>query len=480
MEEVEKLRDTFRRGTTRSAKWRKGQLTSLLKLLTQNEIEICKALQQDLGKHHIEAYRDEVGLLVKSIKHALKNLNQWMAPVKAGVPLVAFPTSAALVPEPLGNVLIFSSWNYPFGLSLEPLVGALAAGNTAVVKPSETSPASSSLLAKLIPMYLDNKAIIVVEGGVVVCEQLLQRKWDLIFFTGNPKIGRLVMTAAAKHLTPVVLELGGKSPAVVDTLSSYRDRKVASARMVSAKWGSCNGQACAAVDYVLIDEKFASTWIVTLKSTLKTFYGDDPKQSNAISRIVNKHHYLRLKSLLADPRVSNSVVHGGGVDDDNMYIEPTILLDPPLDSEIMTEEIFGPLLPIITLKRIEESIEFINSRPKPLCLYVFTSRSALADKIVVETSSGSVTVNDATVQYAVDSLPFGGVGQSGFGRYHGKFSFDTFSHTKPILCRGFMFEVYSRYPPWNGSKLNFIKSVYAFNYWKLVLHLLGFGSSATT
>ncbi|XP_060195531.1 aldehyde dehydrogenase family 3 member F1-like [Lycium barbarum] len=467
------VRTTFRSGRTRGVAWRKAQLQALLKLLTEKEDEIFEALKQDVGKHPVEAYRDEVGVARKSATLALRCFEKWMAPQKGRIPLVFFPARGAVVSEPLGVVLIFASWNFPISLALDPMIGAISAGNAVVLKPSELAPKCSSFLANTIPLYMDPEAIRVVEGGKVVAEQLLQLKWDKIFFTGSPQVGRIIMSAAAKHLTPVTLELGGKCPAIFDTLSNSSDLQVAVKRIAGGKWGTCNGQACIGIDYVLVERQFASVLIELLKKFTKKFYGENLKTLENLSRIVNKHHFDRVHNLLKDPKVAASVVYGGSVDEENMVIEPTILLNPPLDTDIMTEEIFGPLLPIITLNNIEESIQFINSREKPLAIYAFTKNDSLKEKILQETSSGSLTFNDAVIQFICDTLPFGGVGQSGLGRYHGKFSFDTFSHEKAVLHRSFLIELEPRYPPWNNFKMEFVRLAYNYDYIGLVLLLLG-------
>ncbi|KAK3413848.1 hypothetical protein EUGRSUZ_I02377 [Eucalyptus grandis] len=396
-----------------------------------------------------------------------------MAPKKGRLPLLFFPSSGEVISEPLGVVLIFASWNFPIALSLDPLIGAISAGNTAVLKPSELAPACSSFLADTIPHYLDCRAIKVVSGGADVGDRLLQQKWDKIFFTGSPRVGRIVMSAAARHLTPVTLELGGKCPTILDTLSSPSEIKIAVKRIVGAKWGPCSGQACISTDYVLVERKFAPTLIDLLKLTIKNFYGDEPRNSKNMCKIINKHHFERLRNLIEEPAVAASIVHGGSLHEKEQFIEPSILLDPPLDAEIMTEEIFGPLLPIITLNNIRESVEFINSRPKPLVIYAFTKDESFKRQLVLETSSGGVTFNDTMVQFLCDDLPFGGVGQSGFGRYHGKYSFETFSHEKAIMTRGFFPEIEPRYPPWNRFKLRFIRHAYEFDYFGLLLLLLG-------
>ncbi|KAL4576909.1 hypothetical protein LXL04_013010 [Taraxacum kok-saghyz] len=477
-EEIQEVRETFKSGKTREISWRKSQLQAILSLLKERESDIFDALNQDLGKHHVEAYRDEIGTVTKSAKYALENLQKWTASKRAKVPLAAFPSTAKLLHEPLGVVLIISSWNFPFGLSFEPIIGAITAGNTIILKPSELAPACSSVLVKTIHDYLDNSAIKVVEGGPSIGEKLLQHKFDKIFFTGGPRVGQIVMAAAAKYLTPVTLELGGKCPAVVDSISSSWDRKIAMKRIIWGKFGACGGQACIAIDYILTPKKFAPILVELLKKYINKSFGDNPMKSNSTARIINNKQFLRLKGLLDEPLVKSSIVFGGSSNEENLFIEPTILLDPPLDSTIMTEEIFGPLLPIITLESIEDSVEFINARPKPLSIYGFTNNDKLQKRIISETSSGSITFNDAIIQYIVDTLPFGGVGGSGFGRYHGKFSFENFSHQKAVMTRGYLIDFGFRYPPWNNKKLQLLKSGLQYDYVKLVFIKLGLKKKA--
>ncbi|XP_058079484.1 aldehyde dehydrogenase family 3 member F1-like isoform X1 [Magnolia sinica] len=474
-ESWEELRESFRNRRTRSAAWRKSQLRGLLRLLHDKETDIFNAMKDDLGKHPTETYRDEVGILVKSLNLTLTCLDKWMASSKVHVPLVAFPTSGEIVPEPLGVVLIFSSWNFPLGLALDPVIGAIAAGNAVLLKPSELAPACSLFLAKNIPLYLDRKAVKVVEGGATTAEQLLNKKWDKIFFTGSARVGRVIMSAAANHLTPVTLELGGKCPAILDlsSISSSRDRAAAIKRVVSGKYGLCSGQACVGIDYLIVDEKHASAVIDSMKERIKKLYGDKPWENNSMSRIVNQNHFRRLRNLIEDPAVAASIVHGGSMDEENLFIEPTILLDPPLEAEIMTEEIFGPFLPVITVKRIQDSVDFISSRPQPLAIYVFSNDETLRRQVIAETSSGGVTFNDAIIQFACDTLPFGGVGQSGFGKYHGKFSFDAFSHGKSVLRRSLKTEMSFGYPPWTDHKLPFLRAAYNFDYIGIFLLLIG-------
>jgi aldehyde dehydrogenase (NAD+) len=449
--------------------WREEQLHGILRLIEENTHHICQAISLDVGNSRFMAFMEEVGIVEKSARFALKNLHQWMAPTKVGVPLLAQCGSAAIIAEPLGVVLIFSAWNFPF----KPMIGAIAAGNAVVLKPSEIAPATSKLLATLIPIYLDNSVIRVVQGGPAESSQLLEHKWDKIFFTGSARVGRIVMSAAAKHLTPVTMELGGKCPTIVDSILHKNDLVITAKRIVFGKWAANNGQACLSPDYLLVEEKFAQTLIVVLKKTIERFFGEDASTSGDLSKIVNRNHFLRLRKYLEDPSIAQSVVYGGKHDENELYIQPTILLDPPLTSEIMNDEIFGPLLPVITLKRIEDSIDFINSRPKPLCIYLFSNNKQLRERVVSETSSGSVAVNDTIVQFAIDTFPFGGVGESGFGKYHGKFSFDTFSHPKGVLYRGFIPDLTARYPPWNDSKFSFIRAIMLFDYFKMMLLWLG-------
>ncbi|RLM74414.1 aldehyde dehydrogenase family 3 member F1-like [Panicum miliaceum] len=499
-ETVRELREAYGGGRTRSLAWRQAQLRGLLRLLKEKEAEAFQALHKDLGKHHAEAYRDEVGVLIKSANGALQQLGKWMAPDRASVyrsmepplsgrpatsltpcvsvcgcvqvwvPLIAWPATAQVVPEPLGVVLIFSCWNFPLGLSLEPLIGAIAAGNAVALKPSELSPCTARFLADNIGRYIDASAVKVVNGGPEVGEQLMEHRWDKVLFTGSPRIARSVMAAAARHLTPVALELGGKCPCIFDAAAGGgRDLQVSANRIIAGKWSSCAGQACIAIDYVLVEERFAPVLIKALRSTLKRFFQD----AGHMARIVNQRHFERLSGLIKDRAVAPSILHGGGVDAKNLYIEPTILLNPPLDSAIMTEEIFGPLLPIITVKKIEDSIAFVKAMPKPLAIYAFTRDAALRRRVVEETSSGSVTFNDAVVQYAIDGLPFGGVGQSGFGQYHGRHSFEMFSHKKAVMKRGYLLELMLRYPPWDESKVTLMRYLYRFNYFAFVLAFLG-------
>lgn len=455
---------------TKSYEWRVSQLKALFKIAENHEKEITDALYSDLSKPELEAFIHEISMMKTACKLALKELKRWMKPEKVKTSLTSFPSSAEIVPEPLGVVLVISAWNYPFLLSLDPVIGAIAAGNAVVLKPSEIAPATSSVLAKLLGQYMDVSAIRVVEGAVPETTALLEQKWDKIFYTGNGKVGRIVLAAAAKHLTPVVLELGGKSPVVVDSNIDY---KIAVRRIIAGKWGCNNGQACISPDYIITTKENVPKLLDAMKQELEKFYGKDPLKSGDLSRIVNANHFQRLSKLLDDNKVVDKVVHGGQRDEDNLKISPTILLDVPEDSLIMKEEIFGPLLPIITVNKVEDSIQFINAREKPLAAYLFTSNKKLEEEFVMNISAGGLLINDTTLQVALSTLPFGGVGESGMGSCHGKFSFDSFSHKKAVLRRSFAGDVPARYPPYTTGKARFLKALLNGDILGLIRALIG-------
>ncbi|XP_045809637.1 aldehyde dehydrogenase family 3 member H1-like isoform X3 [Trifolium pratense] len=400
----------------------------------------------------------QIGVFKNSCEVTLKELKQWMTPEKAKTSITTFPSSAEIVPEPLGVVLVISAWNYPFLLSLDPVVGAIAAGNVVVLKPSEIAPASSALLAKLLGEYMDNSCVRVVEGAIDETTALLQQKWDKILYTGNGKVGRIVMAAAAKHLTPIILELGGKSPTVVD---SNVNLEVTARRIISGKWGCNNGQACVAPDYIITTKDFAPKLVDALKTELENFFGKNPLESVDLSRIVSSNHFARLTKLLDDNKVSGKIVCGGQKDESKLRIAPTLLLDVPRDSLIMSEEIFGPLLPIITVNKLEESFDFINEGTKPLAAYLFTNDNKFKEEFVKNVSAGGLLINDTVLHLVVHAFPFGGVGESGMGAYHGKFSFDAFTHRKAVLYRGFTCDGSIRYPPYTDTKQKTMKALVA-------------------
>ncbi|KAG2623308.1 aldehyde dehydrogenase family 3 member H1-like [Panicum virgatum] len=466
----ERLRASFASGRTRPAAWRAAQLRGLLRMAAEMEAEICAALRADLAKPRTESYVHEISLVTSSCKFALNNLKKWMEPKKVPGGLLTFPSTARVTPEPLGVVLVVSAWNYPFLLAIDPVIGAIAAGNAVLLKPSEIAPATSSLLADLLPRYVDSSCIKVVEGGVAETTALLEQKWDKIFYTGNSKVGRIVMSFAAKHLTPVVLELGGKCPVVVD---SNVDLHVATKRIAAGKWGCNNGQACISPDYIITTKSFAPKLLDSLKKVLNKFYGKDPLRSEDLSRIVNSNHFNRLKALMDEEMVSDKIVFGGQSDEQQLKIAPTLLLDAPLDSAIMKEEIFGPLLPIITVDKIHESFALINSMTKPLAAYLFSKDSKLKRQFERNVSAGGMVFNDTGIHLTNQNLPFGGVGESGMGAYHGTFSFDAFTHRKAVLDRSFPGEAKARYPPYTRGKLKILKGVLKGNPLAMVQAALG-------
>ena len=442
-----RLRATFREGRTRPLAWRLEQLKKLRALLKEREAEALAALRADLGKPALEAYASELGFLVAELDHTLKHLPSWMRPEKVSTPLANQPASSTIMREPLGVVLIIAPWNYPLQLALGPLIAALAAGNCALIKPSEVSSHTSALLARWLADFAPG-AVAVVEGGVPETTELLEQRFDHVFFTGSTQVGKVVMQAAARHLTPVTLELGGKSPCIVD---EQVDLDVAARRILWGKFWNA-GQTCVAPDYLLVHEAIARPLVDVLRRTLLEFYGDDPAKSPDFARIVNERHHRRLVGLLGP----GEVVVGGQHDEAARYLAPTIVKDPPLDSALMTEEIFGPILPVITVKGLREAIDFVNERPKPLALYVFSSDGARQRQVLEHTSSGGACVNDTIAHLSVPDLPFGGVGESGMGAYHGRAGFETFSHRKSVLNKSTWMDVKLRYPPY-GDNIKWVR-----------------------
>ncbi|MDX3732863.1 aldehyde dehydrogenase family protein [Streptomyces caniscabiei] len=423
---VARLRATFRTGRTRPVEWRTGQLRRLRAMLTERGADLAAALKADLGKSSTEAYRTEIDFTVREIDHTLDHLDGWLRPEPAPVPThLGADATAWTRYDPLGVVLVIAPWNYPAQLLLAPVVGALASGNAVVAKPSELAPATSAALAELLPAYLDADAVAVVEGGVPETTALLAERFDHVFYTGNGTVGRIVMRAAAEHLTPVTLELGGKSPVFVDRGT---DLDVVADRLARGKFLNA-GQTCVAPDYVLTDPETAAALEAALVRAVDALYGADPAASPEYGRIINERHFDRLSALLDSVRV----VVGGGSDRTGKYIAPTVLADVDPKSPVMQEEIFGPILPLVTVSGLDEAIGFINDRDKPLALYVFSESSETRDRIAAETSSGGLGYGLPLAHLTVSDLPFGGVGESGMGNYHGRYSIETFSHRKAVL-----------------------------------------------
>jgi len=444
-----RLRTTFASGRTRPLAWRRAQLDAMEKMLEDNEGAIAEALAGDLAKPRQEVLLGETSLLFGEIRHARARMERWARPRRVAPPAVAQPGSSHVQPEPLGVALIIGAWNYPIQLVLAPLIPAIAAGNCAVIKPSEVTPRASKLLAELVPNYLDGDAIAVVEGAVPETTALLEQRWDHIFYTGGAAVGRIVMKAAAEHLTPVTLELGGKSPAIID---DGADLKSAARRIA---WGKTlnAGQTCIAPDYVLVSTKQKPALIEALKQAFRDLLGPDPLASSDYAAIVNDRHFERLRALLAHGKP----VIGGQADPSTRKIAPTVLTDVALDSEVMTDEIFGPILPIIEVENLDRAIGFVRRGDKPLAAYLFTRSRASEKKFLAELACGSVAINDVMMFMSVPELPFGGVGMSGMGSYHGQAGFDRFSHLKAVIRRGRFPEIPIRFAPYSDFKIKLLK-----------------------
>ncbi|MBG7696796.1 aldehyde dehydrogenase family protein [Streptomyces sp. MC1] len=425
---VARLRATFAAGRTKPVEWRTGQLRRLRAMLTERGADLAAALHADLGKSGTEAHRTEIDFTVREIDHTLEHLADWLRPEPAPVPAhLGADATAWTQYDPLGVVLVIAPWNYPAQLLLAPMVGALASGNAVVAKPSELAPATSAVLAELLPAYLDTDAVAVVEGGIPETTALLAERFDHIFYTGNGTVGRVVMRAAAEHLTPVTLELGGKSPVFVDRgtdLDTVADR-LARGKFLNAS------QTCVAPDYVLTDPETATALEAALVRAIEGLFGADPRHCEEYGRIVDERHFDRLSALLDSGRVAV----GGVGDRAAKYLAPTVLADVDPNSPVMREEIFGPILPIVTVPGLDEAIDFINDRDKPLALYVFSESADTRDRIAAETSSGGLGHGLPLAHLTVSDLPFGGVGESGMGSYHGRYSIETFSHRKAVLSK---------------------------------------------
>ncbi|MCP4441081.1 MAG: aldehyde dehydrogenase [Aureispira sp.] len=439
---IEKQRTFFASNVTKSVEFRKKQLIKLKELIEQYEEEIVDALYQDLRKHEFEAFATEIGIIMVELDKTISKINKWSTPRKVSTPLFHFKANSYIKPEPYGNTLIISPWNYPFQLLFAPLIGAMAAGNTAILKPSEYAPATSKIAAKIINDHFDPAYLALVEGGIPESQALLAEKFDYIFFTGGTSVGKIIYQAAAKHLTPVTLELGGKSPCIIDkdTHLNYTAKRIVWGKFVNA------GQTCIAPDYILVDRNVKDQVIDKLKEYITKFYGEDAQASDSYPRIINHRHFDRLNGYIQAEQ--DHVIFGGKTDRDDKFIGPTLLEGIGLDVPVMKEEIFGPILPIIVYDNIEEAIDLIKSRSKPLALYMFSKNNAKIKKVLSETSAGGVTINDTLMHIANPALPFGGVGDSGIGGYHGQHSFDLFSHHKSVLHRSFLIEEPIRYAPY--------------------------------
>ncbi|KAJ9577725.1 hypothetical protein L9F63_005718, partial [Diploptera punctata] len=449
---VQRARDAFDSGRTRSIEFRRQQLKQMQRMYEENTTEMVEALAKDLRKSKQEAVLFEIQFLINEVTHMLHKLDEWAAPEKPPKPLVNAMDEVVIHKDPYGVVLIIGAWNYPLQLTLLPVSGAIAAGNCVIIKPSEVATETAKLIAELVPRYLDQECYQVVLGGVMETTELLKERFDYIFYTGSTNVGKIVRAAANQHLTPVTLELGGKSLYYQDA----SDMEMTARRVM---WGKCanSGQTCIAPDYILCSKQVEREFVENAKKVLKEFYGENPKNSPDLCRIVSDRHFQRLVGLLK----CGTVVVGGESDPTDKFIAPTILVDVKTTDPVMQEEIFGPILPIVNVENAFDAIKFIRSRPHPLTMYVFTKDKSIQDLLITHLRSGSVCMNDTLMQFCVDTLPFGGVGHSGMGAYHGIHSFNTFVHRKSCLVKDFnpIAEKLAskRYPPYSEKNMNFIK-----------------------
>lgn len=440
---VREQRELFGSGVTRDVRFRIGQLERLRSMVYENRASIVKALKTDLGRPAFESYLSEISPVLYEIGYVLRRVKSWCRPAKARTPPFLFPASSRVHHEPLGVVLVIAPWNYPVGLVLSPLIGAMAAGNCAVLKPSEVTANCSQLMAGLVGDYFDRDYVAVVEGGAEEAQALLAEDFDYIFYTGGRRVARIVMEAASRTLTPVALELGGKSPCIV---AEDADIGPAARRITWGKFFNA-GQTCIAPDYLLVQKSIKGALLEGVEKCIRDFYGEDPLTSPDYARIVNAAHLERLLGLLD----GEEEVIGGEFDQGQLYLSPTVLPDASLQSKAMGEEVFGPILPVLEYEILDEAIEFVRRMPKPLALYVFSSNRDVQRRLARDTSSGGISINDTMVQYSNFSLPFGGVGRSGFGRYHGRSGFETFSNRRSLVRKSTLLDVYIRYPPYEKT-----------------------------
>ncbi|OJF75864.1 MAG: aldehyde dehydrogenase family protein [Treponema sp. CETP13] len=453
---IQTQRDFFNTGITRDVEYRKQQLRILKKAIINQEDAICKALKQDLHKSTFESYATEIGIILEEIDFTLKHLSSWARPKRVKSPLAQWPSKSYQYHDPYGVVLIMAPWNYPFHLTIAPLIGAICGGNCAILKPSNYSPATSALIRTLIAKIFSPKFVTVVEGGREANQDLLKQKFDYIFFTGGVTVGKLVMHSAAENLTPISLELGGKSPCIIDNTASV---KLAAKRIVWGKFLNA-GQTCIAPDYILVDASVKEELINEMKYYITESFGSDPIHCEQFTSIISEKHFDRLHALIdgSDP-ANGQIVYGAKTDNLTRRIEPTILDEPNPDSPVMNNEIFGPIMPIISYPtgNLDFVIDFVSNRPHPLALYFFTNNKQNKKRIISTLQYGGGCINDTIIHLATSLMPFGGVGNSGMGSYHGKQSFTTFTHTKSVLAKSNKIDIPIRYPPYTDKKLKILK-----------------------
>ncbi|GMQ63695.1 aldehyde dehydrogenase [Vallitalea sp. AN17-2] len=448
---VEKQRKYFLTHETKDLAFRKKQLNLLREAIQKYETRLFDGLNKDFRKSNFETYETEIGMALEEIRYTIKHLKKWAKPKKRPTPLAHFKSTSRIYSEPYGVVLVMSPWNYPFLLTISPVIGAMAAGNCVVVKTSRYVPHTSSVIKEMIEQYFDPKYITVVEGGRDVNTALLAEKFDYIFFTGSPTVGKIVMEAGAKNLTPVTLELGGKSPCIVDETANI---KIAAKRII---WGKLvnAGQTCVAPDYILAHKSVKNQLIEELKKVITSYYGENIYESPDFPRIVNEKHYNRVSGLIN----KDKVVFGGETVEKENYVSPTIMDNVTWDDDVMKEEIFGPLIPVLEFDKIKDVIALLNDKPKPLALYYFSTNKSNINEVLKKVSYGGGCVNDTLVHLANINMPFGGVGNSGMGGYHGIDSFRTFSHHKSVLTKAMWIDIPARYPPYNEKDLKTIRKL---------------------
>lgn len=446
---VEKQRNFFATGKTRDVNYRLEALGKLKTILENYETEIGDALKADLGKPFLEAYSSEIAIVKEDLHYVMKRLKKWARPQKVASPMVTWPARSMILPEPYGNTLIIAPWNYPFQLTVSPLIGAIAAGNTAIIKPSELTPKTQELLVRLLNSVFPAEYIYCVGGGIEESTALLDHRFDFIFFTGSTRVGKIVAEKAAKYLTPTCLELGGKSPCIVD---KNVDMKTTARRIVWGKFLNA-GQSCVAPDYILIDKEIYEPFTKMVTETITEFFGTDPHASESLGRVVNTQHFDRLQKLVEPGKV---IMSSASVREEK-FMAPTVMKDVAWNDRVMGEEIFGPVLPLMSYSNLDEAMKNIQMREKPLALYLFSTNSTVQEKVLTNLSYGGACVNDTMVHLTNPLLPFGGVGESGMGSYHGRKSFDLFSHMKSVMVKPFWGDATMRYAPYTGWKLKLIR-----------------------
>lgn len=449
---IEKQRDFYNTNITKNIDYRIKALKRLKETITRNEEKINKALKEDLNKSAFETYMCEIGIVLNELTYTIKNVKKWSKVKKVKTPISQYHAKSFIIPESYGLTLIISPWNYPFMLAIQPLISAISAGNCSIIKPSEYSPNTSKIIKEIIKETFDEEYVAVVEGGITESQELLNEKFDYIFYTGGIEVGKIIMEKAAKNLTPVTLELGGKSPCIIDETANL---ELAAKRIMFGKILNA-GQTCVSPDYILVHNNVKEEFTKKIEKYIIEFLGNKPISNADYPKIINEKHFERLQNLITN----ENIIFGGNFDKETLKIEPTIIDNVKLDSPIMKEEIFGPILPILSFENIENAIEIVKKKEKPLALYLFTNNKKVENKILNEISFGGGCINDTIIHLASSELCFGGVGTSGMGTYHGKYGFDTFTHYKSILKKYNWIDMPMRYHKYTNKKLKIIRTFY--------------------